>query len=328
MVHAYSLYLSFTLFIALTSSLAAGRLVRPLRSAASECAVRPNVVRPRPRVSAVQDMLARVCAWDPASSVCSGTNLDLLAPINLIGRSFASRSFSFRRDVVEFSFAHLFDDLVCVQECEIVDDPVIASLPSSVWDSSRGAGFWTWKPVVVRQVLDRMAANDVLVYFDAGCRLNDNPAALLRLLEYFLMVVQSDIGFLRFELMHREAEFTNSHASIVVGVDDAVYRSTNQLVGGAFVLRRTPFSVEFFQRMNFFLRHHPLIFSDALTGPSDRDHRHDQSVMSLLYRQMGGNLILPDETFFPNGFVPENARFPIWMMRASEGWTVRAGSIE
>ena len=43
-------------------------------------------------------------------------------------------------------------------------------------------------------------------------------------------------------------------------------------------------------------------------------HRHDQSIMSLLYKYLGGDLIIDDETWFGNKLKdPKN--YPIWASR-------------
>ncbi len=52
--------------------------------------------------------------------------------------------------------------------------------------------------------------------------------------------------------------------------------------------------------------HDPYLFSDKYTQPN-KNHRHDQSISSMLYKTMGGSLIIPDETYPVNKDYPINA---------------------
>ena len=38
----------------------------------------------------------------------------------------------------------------------------------------RGGGLWSWKPDVVYTTLNKMNENDILVYCDSGCVLQDS----------------------------------------------------------------------------------------------------------------------------------------------------------
>ena len=57
------------------------------------------------------------------------------------------------------------------------------------------------------------------------------------------------------------------------------------------------------------------LFSDKYTLQNEQ-HRHDQSIMSLLYKHMEGDLIIDDETYFGEGFESIKAKkYPFWATR-------------
>ena len=61
---------------------------------------------------------------------------------------------------------------------------------------------------------------------------------------------------------------------------------------------------------------HISLFTDELVTDQRKefiDHRHDQSVFSVIRKKYGGNII-PDETYF-NDFVREGQGFPFWATR-------------
>ena len=60
----------------------------------------------------------------------------------------------------------------------------------------RGYGYWCWKPQVILQLLDQVNEGDIIQYTDAGCHLNTNGK--VRLLEYFDLAEQSESGILAF----------------------------------------------------------------------------------------------------------------------------------
>ena len=93
------------------------------------------------------------------------------------------------------------------------------------------------------------------------------------------------------------------------------YLETFQLVGGIQIIRKTEFSLDFFNKVLEILNDDMNLFSDKYTLRNEY-HRHDQSIMSLLYKFMDGDLIIDDETYFEDGFDSEKAKkYPFWATR-------------
>ena len=59
-----------------------------------------------------------------------------------------------------------------------------------------GAGYWLWKYNIIKQSLQDMNTNDILVYCDAGCSINVNGEK--RFLEYVDLIKNSDKGLITF----------------------------------------------------------------------------------------------------------------------------------
>ena len=66
--------------------------------------------------------------------------------------------------------------------------------------NKRGYGYWLWKPYLIKSEFDKMKENDILVYCDSGCQINENGKR--RLHEYVDMLNTSDYGVLSFQLEH------------------------------------------------------------------------------------------------------------------------------
>ena len=165
--------------------------------------------------------------------------------------------------------------------------------------SRKGFGYWIWKSHIVRRQLDAMAEGDILLYADSGCELNINDASIRRLQQYFDMLAASEHATLSFELTHLERRWTKRDCFEQLGapVDDRC-----QLMATVFLIKKCRAGVELINAANDLVaRKLYFLFDDtpsvAPNDPEFFEHRHDQSVFSLL-RKAAGTLILPDETWY------------------------------
>ncbi len=44
----------------------------------------------------------------------------------------------------------------------------------NILSSFQGGGFWIWKPYIVKKKLDEINVNDILIYLDERCTINNN----------------------------------------------------------------------------------------------------------------------------------------------------------
>ena len=246
--------------------------------------------------------------------------LGILRPPSVGGVSYASRKFAGRREVIEreaFKSSY-FQSFTCFTEGDV--DEAFKARHAQVWTQAPGGGYWIWKPHIIRKKLEVMSEQDVLVYVDSGCCFCVTDEARERFDSYLWMVRNHWSGLLRFQLHHPEEKFTNrsivDYARQKFGRDMGPYTRTGQLVGGVFLVRKTSFSLQFFDALLDTLEEDSRLLTDAYTQAGEV-HRHDQSLSSLVYKVMGGSLIIPDETYFEEGFGSDTARrFPIWATRS------------
>jgi hypothetical protein len=72
----------------------------------------------------------------------------------------------------------------------------------------RGFGCFLWKPFIIGNVLESLKENDILVYADAGCHLNNK--GMRRFDEYIKML--EAVSVLGFELEHENHLYTKKSA--------------------------------------------------------------------------------------------------------------------
>jgi hypothetical protein len=247
--------------------------------------------------------------------------LGLTTERSVLGISYASRQFAGRQSAIEVEAraTPYFTSFTCLTETDV--DNAFKESHRDVWNQPTGGGFWIWKPHLIRKQLETMKESDILVYLDSGCSLCVTDAAQKRFGEYLSMVRDHWTGMLRFQLAHKESSFTNTH---MVGALERRFGRTmkpglesGQLVGGILLVRRTRFSLSFFDTLLSILDEDEKLVTEVYTRPGET-HRHDQSLSSMVYKAMGGSLIIPDETYFDEGFGSESStHFPIWATRRS-----------
>ncbi len=217
--------------------------------------------------------------------------------------------------------SELFNDFEYLTENDL--HPIFRNIFNKILCCHRGGGYWIWKPFIIYNKLMTLDDNDILFYLDAGCDLNINPESTKRFYEYIDMVNKSECGLLRFELEGLyERDYTNKSNFEYFknkydknNITDDIYNYKYQLMATVFVMRKNKFVVNFFETVLNILCDNPILFTDVY-NENIINHRHDQSVMSLLYRHMNGNLILSDETYFKDGFNSEKSKkYPIWATR-------------
>jgi len=252
--------------------------------------------------------------------------LNMVEKQKIYGISYASRDFiRCKQKENIFKNSGYFDFFDMFGESDI--DEKFKRENKEIWfNSKRGGGWWIWKPYLIYKKLKLINDNDILVYLDGGCSLCTSIEAKKRFNEYIEMVNNHWTGHLRFLLSSncQEKKYTNQYT---VNYFEKRYNEqinnqllSSQLVGGIQIIRKTKFTIDFFKEVLGILKDDMYLFCEKYTKKNEK-HRHDQSVMSLLYKHMNGNLILNDETWFSgisgNGDFGKSLskNYPIWATR-------------
>jgi hypothetical protein len=204
-----------------------------------------------------------------------------------------------------------FDHIDIFGPEDLTEEFVLAT--GSALQANRGAGYWLWKPFVIKKVLDKIEDNDVLVYCDAGCMIN--PTGGDRYKEYLDILASSKTGTIDFELPFKEYQYTKQEVFNYLGSTPEEIDS-NQLLATVLLFKKCRAVTQLVDSWYQLAVSVPDLFTDQQTVLQQDgfiDHRHDQSVFSLL-RKRSGATILKDETWFPD-FVKDGRDFPFWATR-------------
>jgi hypothetical protein len=217
----------------------------------------------------------------------------------------------------EIGELEIFDEIIGKTELHIVKDEPFWSQHAPFFRANpRGFGYYLWKPYLIQQQVRAMDENDILVYTDCGCVINKEGKG--RFLEYFELANNSPTGLLTFQLRdHKEKTWTKMDTIHHFQATDLL--ETDQILSGLLIVKKCPESVDLMDRWYEACCNYHLISDVPSVLPNDstfRDHRHDQSVLSLLVKQSKGT-VLADETWFQPWST--GIAYPVWAMRKRTG---------
>lgn len=157
-----------------------------------------------------------------------------------------------------------------------------------ILDTPRGGGYYLWKPYFYRKAYDELGEGDYLVYIDSG-------AVYINKIQYLIdCMEQEETPLMIFSLEQERIEKGNTKrdAFVLTGCDEARYTDTPQSIGGYFVCKKAPEVEAYLDEV--------LQYAQDIRIISDRpnvmglpnyaefaDHRHDQSVISLMSKKYG-----------------------------------------
>lgn len=197
---------------------------------------------------------------------------------------------------------------------------------------SRGYGYWGWKPLIIKQTLDKINQGDILLYTDLGCSFN--LQGIHRMNEYLEIVNNSESGILgvraqeissdgRYEVEFYDYQWTKGDVFDFFGVrDDQFYTHTKQFEATIVFLKKNASSMAFINEWVDVVYNHFDLLTDRRSKSSNFDgfveNRHDQSIFSILAKKYKADSISRNE-ISPNQCDKDGWNimytYPIWAKR-------------
>ncbi len=176
----------------------------------------------------------------------------------------------------------LFDEIRSYNPKDI--DLNFRKINKKILSQKRGNGYWLWKPYFIKKVLDELNFGEFLFYCDSGSYFTNSIRDLVDL----SIATKQDI--IPFELTHLEGEWTKRDAFVFMDCDSERFYSTYQRLGGFVLIRKSKLSIEFVDEWLNYAQDERILTDInnqcGLDNYSDfKEHRHDQSVFSLLTKK-------------------------------------------
>ncbi|MDE5697186.1 MAG: hypothetical protein K2I96_07250 [Lachnospiraceae bacterium] len=165
-------------------------------------------------------------------------------------------------------------------------DEVFRRRNQEILDTPRGGGYYLWKPYFYRKAYDELGEGDYLVYIDSG-------AVYVNKIQYLIDCMEREkVPLMIFSLEQERIEKGNTKrdAFVLTGCDEVRYTDTPQSVGGYFVCKRAPVVEAYLDEVLRYAQDIRIISDKPnVMGLPDYkefvDHRHDQSVISLMSKK-------------------------------------------
>lgn len=192
-------------------------------------------------------------------------------------------------------------------------------------DRERLAGYALWKPYIIMQTLLKMSRNDVLIYMDCG----DYPLKGIRKFIQDSIIGHDEILIHANCLLNRQ--YTKRDCFYYMDADIPKYHDAIQLEDGVIIFKKTKRILHITQLWQKYCSDKRIVSDEPNTCglpnfPEFIDHRHDQSVLSILqiYHNMNVNNNL-------RNFVAINEFFHIEGVSATNGmakWDIMGNRIK
>lgn len=153
-----------------------------------------------------------------------------------------------------------------------------------VENNRRGYGYWLWKPYITKITMDRMKDGDILLYLDSGCEFDLKKKDVL---EQFFEYVK-DEPLISTDSYFANCDWTKMDLFVHLNALDDCFTYGNHLQGGASLFLVCEKTRDFVNKWYETCCNYHLIDDSPSVNPnhpSFKEHRHDQSVYSILYKQ-------------------------------------------
>lgn len=189
----------------------------------------------------------------------------------------------------------------------------------TILEMPRGGGYWIWKSQIIKQHLKKLNEGDILYYADIGCSFNNNKQALSTFNFYNNYIANNSI--LRFCLEHKEKGYTNTKTinffAAKYNFNLELLKNSNQLMATIMGFKKDDKTIKFLEEFYKCLEEDKFLITDTYNSQEAcqefKDHRHDQSMFSLLHKCMKYSDPIKDHTYSSNW--TDNLHVPITATR-------------
>jgi len=182
------------------------------------------------------------------------------------------------------------DDVICYTQewLKTTDFYTKNKMARYILNKPRGAGYWMWKPYIILHTFDNLEEGDIVLYSDAGLKVIGNLNPLFEVAQE-----GPKVGPVLFKLPavgvphHKAKTWTKRDCFVLTGCDEEKYWNADMLNGAVSLWKKTPKNTVLLMEWLEALRDPRIISDDPnMAGKPNflefRDHRHDQSVLTLL----------------------------------------------
>lgn len=150
-----------------------------------------------------------------------------------------------------------------------------------ILQQKRGAGYWIWKPYFILEAMSKVKKNDVIVYCDSGIE-------VIRSLNPLFKICCQQDGIMLFRThLQLNKKWIKRDCFVLMGCDSPEYWNAEQLMASFSIYLNNERNRAFVEEWLYYCCNENVVTDmPNICGlnnfPEFKDHRHDQSILSLL----------------------------------------------
>ncbi|MFA5152766.1 MAG: hypothetical protein WC554_09420 [Clostridia bacterium] len=160
---------------------------------------------------------------------------------------------------------------------------------------TRGSGYFCWKPFIILETFKNLKEGDIVLYMDAGISIIDTLQPLFDLAQTLpndgkVIFKVPEVG-----TTHKAKKWTKRDCFVLTGCDEEKYWDAPMTNGAVSLWVKNEKNIEFLNEWQKYLRDIRIISDEPnMCGKPNFvdfvDHRHDQSVLTILVTKYGYEL--------------------------------------
>lgn len=168
---------------------------------------------------------------------------------------------------------------------EDLDDDFLETHAEFIRNNPRGYGYWIWKPYIILKALNQIHDGDILVYGDVG---NEMKGTHDQCLQKFNLVneIKHETKILAGRT-HRIFPYSKMDLYFKIRWYGIFYAFCKMIESGRIVIQKNHSTVNFVKQWSFYCENDYRNIDDSPSilpnFPGFVEHRHDQSIFSLLF---------------------------------------------
>jgi hypothetical protein len=154
--------------------------------------------------------------------------------------------------------------------------------------NKRGYGYWLWKSYIIKKTMENMNEGDILLYLDCGCEIDNRK--INKLIEHIDIVKKNNIKIIDSPTSSicLEKYWCKMDLIETLKMNDEMYLNTPQRQAGALLILICNETLALVNEWyNIGCNYHNIDDSPSILPnlPGFKEHRHDQSIFSLLSKK-------------------------------------------
>jgi hypothetical protein len=152
-----------------------------------------------------------------------------------------------------------------------------------IFDYQRGGGYWLWKSYLIKKTLSEMGEGEYLFYCDSGSH-------FIQSIDELINSFDTTFDIMPFEIQTLEKHWTKRDCFQLMGCDEFKIIESKQILSGFSLWKKTKFAMKFVEEWLNYSKDERIVtdIDNVLRLPNYDgfvEHRHDQSIFSLLAKK-------------------------------------------